>query len=508
MTAETYTRREFLKAVGMAAAALAVPGCGRSARVVGSASAEKPNFIIILTDDQGYNDLGSFGSKLIRTPNIDRMAAEGVRLTSFYTGGPLCAPSRAAIMTGCYPQRVAQLPGPEDYFMADCGDYHTVLDGSEITIAEVLRKVGYTTMAIGKWHLSGSGYQAVSKDRSKEALARFEMRHRELMPLQQGFDSYFGIPYSNDMNPSVLMRDNSFVEAPVKQQGLTTRYTDEAMRFIEHNRNRPFLLYLAHNMPHTPLHPSEKFEGNSPYGLYGDCVEEIDWNTGRILQTLRKLGIDENTLVVFTSDNGPWNEGGQRTPDNRASRLQSGTADPLRGYKMTTWEGGPRVPCVMRWPGRLPAGRVSDEITTTMDLMPTLARLAGTTEPKDRIIDGKDLMSLLTGRTDKSPHEAYYFYKHTILYAVRSGHWKLVLPRPRRPKNIGWYGRLQEEVRELTLYNLRDDIGETTNVASQHPDIVARLQSLLERARKDLGDANQPGRGRRKRPQNATSRQR
>jgi arylsulfatase len=464
---------------------------------------QKPNFIIIFTDDQGYNDLACFGSPLIETPNIDRMAAEGVTLTSFYTGGPLCAPSRAAIMTGCYPQRVAQLPGPEDYFMADCGDYHTVLDGSEITIAEVLREIGYATMAIGKWHLSGSGYQAVSKDRSKEALARFEMRHRELMPLQQGFDSYFGIPYSNDMNPSVLMRDNSFVEAPVKQQGLTTRYTDEAMRFIEHNRNRPFLLYLAHNMPHTPLYPGKEFEGNSPYGLYGDCVEEIDWNTGRILQTLRKLGIDENTLVIFTSDNGPWIEGSERTPENRESRLQSGTAAPLRGYKMTTWEGGPRVPCVVRWPGRLPAGRVSDEITTTMDLMPTLARLAGTTEPQDRIIDGRDLMPLLAGKTDKGPHEAYYFYKHTILYAVRSGHWKLVLPRPRRPKNIGWYGRLQEEVRELTLYNLKDDIGETTNVASQHPDIVARLQSLLDRARQDLGDANQAGRGRRKRPQGA-----
>jgi arylsulfatase A-like enzyme len=411
-------------------------------------------------------------------------------------------------MTGCYPQRVAQLPGTEEYFMSDCGYYQTILDGSEITIAEVLRRAGYTTMAIGKWHLSGSGYQAIGKDRSDEGAVRFKMLHPDLMPLRQGFDNYFGIPYSNDMHPSVLMRDDSFIEAPVEQEGLTTRYTDEAIRFIEHNRDRPFLLYLAHNMPHTPLYPGKDFEGKSPYGLYGDCVEEIDWNTGRILQTLKEVGIDENTLVVFTSDNGPWNEGGQRTPDNRGSRLQSGTADPLRGYKMTTWEGGPRVPCVMRWPGRLPAGRVSDEITTTMDLMPTLARLAGTTEPQDRIIDGRDLMPLLAGKTDKGPHEAYYFYKHTILYAVRSGHWKLVLPRPYRPKNIGWYGRLQEEVRELTLYNLKDDIGETTNVAPQHPDIAARLQWLLERARKDLGDANQPGRGRRRRAEGATDRQR
>jgi arylsulfatase len=476
--------------------------------MAGKRAAGKPNFVIIFTDDQGYNDLGCFGSKLIRTPNTDRMAGEGVRLTSFYTGGPLCAPSRAAIMTGCYPQRVAQLPGTEEYFMSDCGYYQTILDASEITIAEVLRRAGYATMAIGKWHLSGSGYQAIGKDRSDEGVVRFKMLHPDLMPLRQGFDNYFGIPYSNDMHPSVLMRDSSFIEAPVEQQGLTTRYTNEAIRFIEHNRDRPFLLYLAHNMPHTPLYPGSQFEGKSPYGLYGDCVEEIDWNTGRILHTLKKLRIDENTLVIFTSDNGPWNEGGQRTPDNRESRLQSGTADPLRGYKMTTWEGGPRVPCVMRWPGRLPAGRVSDEITTTMDLMPTLARLAGTTEPQDRIIDGRDLMPLLAGKTDKGPHEAYYFYKHTILYAVRSGHWKLVLPRPFRPKNIGWYGRLQEEVKELTLYNLKDDIGETTNVAPQHPDIVARLQWLLERARKDLGDANQPGRGRRRRAEGATDRQR
>ena len=497
MGRDIYNRREFLKVLGMATTALAVPGCGGSQRVAGKAPAKKPNFIIIFTDDQGYNDLGCFGSKLIKTPNIDRMAAEGIRLTSFYTCAPLCAPSRAAIMTGCYPQRVAQLPGPEEYFMSECGDYQTVLDGSEITIAEVLRKAGYVTMAVGKWHLSGSGYQAIGKDRSDEGVVSFKMLHPELMPLRQGFDSYFGIPYSNDMHPSVLMRDNSFIEAPVEQQGLTTRYTDEAIRFIEQNTDKPFLLYLAHNMPHTPLYPGRDFEGKSPYGLYGDCVEEIDWNTGRILQTLKELGIDENTLVVFTSDNGPWNEGGERTPDNRGSRLQSGTADPLRGYKMTTWEGGPRVPCVMRWRGRLPAGRVTDEIATTMDLMPTLARLAGTTEPQDRIIDGRDLMPLITGRTYTSPHEAYYFYKHTILYAVRSGHWKLVLPRPARPKNINWYGRLQEEVKELTLYNLKDDIGETRNVAAEHPEIVAKLMKLIEQGRKDLGDRDLKGRGRR-----------
>jgi arylsulfatase len=468
---------------GMAALSL------RGIPIADSADSRKPNFIVIFTDDQGYNDLGCFGSKGIRTPHIDRMAKEGVRLTSFYTGGPLCGPSRAAIMTGCYPQRVAQLPGR--------GDYHTILHGSEITIAEVLREAGYATMAIGKWHLSGSGRRAVGQDPGKQGLARFKMNHPDLMPRQQGFDSYFGIPYSNDMDPSVLMRDNSFAEAPVRQQGLTTRYTDEALKFIENNRHKPFFIYLAHNMPHTPLYPSKRFEGKSANGFYGDCVEEIDWNVGRILDKLKQLKIDDNTFVVFTSDNGPWIEYRRkgRNPDAKTSRLQSGRADPLRGFKMTTWDGGPRVPCVMRWPGDLPAGKVIDEIAATMDLMPTLARLAGTTEPQDRIIDGRDLMPLLTGKTNKSPHEAYYFYKHTHLHGVRSGHWKLVLPRPARPRGLGWYSRLQEEVKEITLYNLKDDIGETTNVAPRHPDVVTGLMALVEKARKDLGDADQPGPG-------------
>ena len=473
--------------VGLAALTL------RQSPIAAETPSRKPNFIIIFTDDQGYNDLGCFGSKLIKTPGIDRMAAEGVKLTSFYTGAPLCGPSRAAIMTGCYPQRVAQLPGSPDCYMPERGDYHTILDGSEITIPEVLRQVGYATMAIGKWHLSGSGRLAIAEDKTKQGLARFEMIHPDLMPLRQGFDSYFGIPYSNDQQPSVLMRNDEFIEAPVNQPGLTTRYTDEALTFIKANSSKPFFLYLAHNMPHTPLYPGAQFEGKSEYGLYGDCVEEIDFNTARILKTLKDLGIDNDTLIVYTSDNGPWIEGSNRNPQNRTSRLQSGTASPLRGYKMTTWDGGPRVPCVMRWPGKLPAGKVIDEIAATMDLMPTLARLAGTTEPQDRIIDGRDLMPLLTGKTDKSPHEAYYFFKHTILYAVRSGHWKLVLPRPPKPKKLRWYGRLQEEVKEISLYNLKDDIGETTNLASQHPDVVARLLALADKAKNDIGENAQPG---------------
>jgi len=445
---------------------------------------QAPNFIIIFTDDQGYNDLGCFGSALIKTPNIDRMAAEGVKLTSFYVGAPICAPSRAALLTGCYSQRVNEAVDPKEY--------HTILHGDEVTIAEVLKDAGYVTKAIGKWHLAGSGRQAIGR---RERGGEYFMRDASLMPLAQGFDSYFGIPYSNDMDPSVLMRDNDFIEAPVNQAGITTRYTDEALRFIKENKDRPFFLYLAHNMPHTPLYPGEKFEGKSAYGLYGDCVEEIDWNVERILQALKELGLDEKTMVVYTSDNGPWNEGGKRTPENPKSRFQCGMATPLRGYKMTTWDGGVRVPCVVRWPGKIKAGSVIDEIVTTMDFMPTLARLAGTSEPKDRIIDGKDIMPLLSGKETASPHEAYYFYKYSHLHGVRSGQWKLVLPREARPKDLEWYARLQEEVKEVSLYNLKDDIGEARNVAAEHPEVVERLMKLIEKARKDLGDKGLKGAG-------------
>jgi len=482
-----YSRRDFLKAVGIGAAALSVPGClSKAGHIAGtnSASAARPNFIIIFTDDQGYNDLSCFGSELIDTPNIDTMAEEGMRLTSFYTGAPICAPSRAALLTGCYSQRVDE--------PVDTKEYHTILHGNEVTIAEVLKEAGYATKAIGKWHLAGSGRLAIGK---REDSGEFYMKNPSSMPLAQGFDSYFGIPYSNDMDPSVLMRDNDFIEWPVEQAGITTRYTDEALKFIRANKDRSFFLYVAHNMPHTPLYPGQKFEGKSEYGLYGDCVEEIDWNTGRILRGLKELGIDKDTLIVFTSDNGPWIEGPKRSPENRDSRLQSGTAEPLRGYKMTTWDGGIRVPCVIRRPGTIPAGRVTDEIVTAMDIMPTFARAAGTSEPKDRIIDGKDIMPLLTGKDPKSPHEAYYFYKYTHLHGVRSGRWKLLLPRARRPKALQWYGRLQEQVKEITLYDLKNDIGETRNVAKEHPQVVDRLMELIEKARKDLGDKELKGEG-------------
>lgn len=453
----------------------------------------QPNFIVILTDDMGYNDLGCFNSTCIKTPRIDGMANEGLKLTSFYAGAPLCSPSRASLLTGCYPPRVAERYGRKHL--------HTILDPSEILLPEVLKEAGYATAAIGKWHLAGCRADAVSTDPTHEGLARFGMSEPAMMPLQNGFDTYFGIPYSNDMDPVVLMRDNRFVEylgQTEKQAGLTTRYTDEALSFIENHTQTPFFLYLAHNMPHSPLYPGEKFAGQSDNGFYGDCVEEIDWNVGHILDKLKELRIDDNTFIIFTSDNGPWIVHGAqgRNPTAKTSRLQSGRADPLRGFKMTTWEGGPRVPCVMRWPSAIPAGSVSDEIVTTMDIFTTFADLAGAPIPEDRIIDGVQMMPLLTGATAVSPRECYYFYQFTHLHGVRSGTWKLLLPRSAHPSELGWYGAmLHEEIKEITLFNLETDIGETQNVADQHPDIVSRMLGLIEYARKDLGDKNGPGQG-------------
>ena len=466
------TRRCFLKAVGGAAVAL---GAGKDLAAANPDKPRQPNFIIIFTDDQGYNDLGCFGSAKIRTPRIDRMAAQGVRLTSFYAH-QLCGPSRAAIMTGCYPMRLAE-PG-------NVKNYHTILHTKEITIAEVLKGAHYATMAIGKWHLAGSGSQAIGKAPPHKVL------HPGLMPTARGFDAYFGIPYSNDMKPSVLLRGNDVVESPVVQDTLTARYTDEAVKFIRENRDKPFFLYLAHNMPHTPLHPGEKFSGKCPCGLYGDCVEEIDAGTGRILDELGALGLDENTLVIFTSDNGPWIE---KSHNRKGPRYQGGLAEPLRGAKMMTWDGGPRVPCVIRWPGRIDGGRTIDELATTMDFMPTLAKLAGAKPPSDRVIDGKDIMGLLTGKTATSPHEAYFFYKATQIQAVRSGQWKLVLPRPAKPSWLGWYARLQDEVKELSLYDLTADISETRNFAATNPKIVKKLLALIEAARADIGDCDRIG---------------
>lgn len=454
---------------------------------VGTALAERPNFIIILTDDQGYQDLGCFGSRRIETPHIDRMAQEGMRFTDFYAQA-VCGPSRAALLTGCYPIRVGE-PG-------NVKNQHTVLHPEEITIAELLKQRGYVTGCVGKWHVGrrqADGWNPAT------------------MPNGQGFDEFYGTPLFNGFTVRVndtpfrspiLRNDTVVVEAVQSWDSITGDYTREAIRFIRTHQDRPFFLYLAHNMPHIPLGASERFQGRSAYGPYGDAIEEIDWSTGQILDALRELELDEKTLVFFTSDNGPWIE---TTRGNRAGgppfipRDHSGTADPLRGYKMLTWEGGLRVPCVAWWPGQIPAGRTCGEVAATIDLLPTIAKRAGAELPEDRVIDGHDIWPLLTGKQEAvSPHTdpGFFYYRFTALEAVRSGRWKLVLPRPEHPPWTGFSGRFEGSgVEELTLFDLEADAGEARNVAADHPDIVARLMQLIDNGRRELGDYDRVGRG-------------
>ncbi len=450
--------------------AVAAWGPTSSAENAVSAEPERaPNFVVIFTDDQGYNDLGCFGSPDLATPRIDRMAREGMRLTSFYAQ-PICGPSRAAIMTGCYPLRVAEWENRKET--------HPVLHRKEITVAELLQQRGYATAAIGKWDLARH-----SNDNYEPSL----------LPGHQGFDLHFGTPTSNDApKKMVLLRDGKVIERGLDMDTLTRRYTDESLRFIEAHQDEPFFLYLAHSMPHTELGASPEFRGRSPRGLYGDVIAEIDWSVGRILDKLTELGLDRSTYVVFTSDNGPW----------LSKREHGGSAAPLRSGKASTWEGGLRVPCVVWGPDRVPAGAVCDELCSTLDVLPTLAHLAGATLPSDRTIDGHNIAPLLHGEPGaKSPTEAYYYYLHTHLQAVRSGEWKLHLPRPAQSPWLPF--RMSRHidkkdivpVREPMLFNLQQDIAEQHDVASAHPEIVARLLELAEQARKDIGDYDRIGRG-------------
>ena len=457
-------RRDFLKVIS-----LSVMGGSLKAKGFGDSSTP-PNFIIIFCDDLGYGDLGCFGSTKHRTPNLDRMAAEGMRFTSFYVTSGVCTPSRASLMTGCYPRRV-NMHQNDNGLCVLFPVNKKGLNPDEIIVAEILKTQGYATACIGKWHLGDQ---------------------REFLPTSQGFDYYFGIPYSNDMGtrkgtnrpPLPLLRNEKVIEAPANQDTLTKRYTEQAIKFITANKDRPFFIYLPHTMPHNPVHASEKFHGKSANGRYGDAVEEIDWSTGQILTTLKKFGIDGRTLVVFTSDNG-------------ASNRFGGSNGPLRGHKGSTWEGGMREPCIMRWLGKIPAGKTCDEITTTMDLLPTFAKLAGTkppSPPKAGVIDGKDIWPLMSGEKGaKSPHEAFYYYQIDQLQAVRSGKWKLHLPLKIKKRN--WGKGIPDT--PLQLYDLKANIGETNNVADQHPDVVKRLLALAEKAREDLGDLNRKGKNQR-----------
>jgi len=425
--------------------------------------ASKPNFILILADDMGYGDIAPFGSAENRTPNLDRMEHEGMKFTSFYAA-PVCTPSRAQILTGCYAKRVS-LP---QVIMPDCP---IGLSPKEHCIAELLKQQGYATIAIGKWHV---GDQPA------------------FLPTQHGFDSYFGLPYSNDMGgptnraravrehrpPLPLVQNDQVIETvtPEGQNRLTERYTDVAVKFIRDHKDTPFFLYLPHTAVHVPIHPGDRFRGKSPYGLYHDWVEEVDWSVGRVLDTVRELGLSQRTLVFFTSDNGPWVKQG----------TNAGVAGPLRGGKGGTYEGGVREPTLAWWPGHVSAGTTLDAIAANFDFLPTFVALAGGSVPVDNKIDGKDISPLLLGRSRQSPHEAHYYFSGNTLQAVRSGPWKLAIapqneglgfPAPRAPRS-GF---------KPVLYNLETDIGERADVAAQNPDVVKRLQSLINEMGGDLG---------------------
>ncbi len=430
-----------------------------------------PNVVIVFADDLGYADINSF-SRAERahrpsTPNLDRMAAEGVRLTNFYVAQAVCSASRAALLTGSYSNRVS-ITGALNHTAAHG------LNPDEITIAEVLKERGYATAAFGKWHL---GHQP------------------QFLPLRQGFDEYLGLPYSNDMWPRHPQQKDFYPDLPLiegdrvikldpDQSELTTLYTQRAVQFIQRNKEKPFFLYLAHSMPHVPLFVSSKHRGKTGQGLYADVVAEVDWSVGQVLAAIKAANLDEQTLVIFTSDNGPWLSYGNH----------GGSPGPFREGKGTSFEGGVRVPFVARWPGRIPKGVVLDTPAMTIDLLPTIAAITGALAPADRVIDGRDIWPLLSNqRNAVSPHEALYFYWGTELHAVRSGRWKLHLPHPYQSlESAGTNGMPGKYVRrelELSLFDLDKDPGETRNVAADQPAVINQLMQHVERAREDLGDS-------------------
>lgn len=434
-----------------------------------SAAADQrpPNIILMVCDNLGYGDIEPFNPETVnRTPNLNRMAAEGRRFTHFYSTSGVCTPSRSSIMTGAYPRRI-------NMDLTDGRVLRPVspigLHPDEVTIADRLKSAGYVTAAIGKWHLGDQ---------------------EPYLPTRRGFDSFWGLPYSDDMTPRAgqdwpelpLLRDEKVIEAPTDRNLLTRRETEEAIRFIRKQADRPFFLYLPHNMPGSTRESfaSEAFRGRSEGGPWGDAVEELDWSAGQILDVLRELELDKNTLVIWTSDNGA---------------PPGGSNAPLGGLGYTTAEGGQRIPCIAWWPGQIPAGTTCDELTSTLDFLPTFSQLAGAEPAADRILDGFDIRSLLLGEPGaKSPYVAFYYYEGNQLHAVRSGPWKLYLPRAQ------WGRRLpnpQIKPGQPLLFDVTTDAGETDDLASQHPQIVTQLQALAETAIADIGDGDQPGQNQR-----------
>lgn len=420
-------------------------------------AAAPPNIVIIFIDDMGYADIGPFGATQQKTPNLDRMASEGMKLTSFYAA-PVCSVSRAQLLTGCYGARI-DVPG---VYGPGGGKG---LNPTEHTIAERLKERGYATMCIGKWHVGDQP---------------------EFLPTRQGFDHYFGIPYSNDMQVKStdtgnrvvpLLRDDKVLEllTDEQQSRIVERYTDEAVQFITANKDKPFLLYLPHTAIHTPIYPGEAFRGKSSNGRVGDWIKEVDWSTGRVLDTLRELKLSENTLVVFTSDNGPW----------LVKEADSGSAGPLRGGKGSTWEGGVRVPTIAWWPGKIAPNTSVDAVAGTIDLLPTAVALAGGTVPDQPVIDGRDISPLLFGKTKTSPRDGHYYFSGYHLQAVRQGPWKLALV----PQNetMGRAVKPDADTKTPRLYNLDAEIGEQTNVAASNPEIVGKLTTLAEKMSAEIG---------------------
>lgn len=434
----------------------------------------EPNIVIIYADDLGYGDLGCYGHPSIRTPNLDRMAAEGMRFTDFYSTAEVCTPSRAALLTGRYPIRSGMC---HDQFRVLRNRSTGHLPDDEITLPELLKSRGYATGLVGKWHL---GVWSVNPNGH---------------PSRHGFDHVFGLPHSNDMNPSTnnparatsrldqdprwwnapLYRGTNLIEQPANQATLTKRYTDEAAAFIREHRRQPFFLYVAHSFPHVPLFASNPFRGRSAAGLYGDVIEELDWSVGELLKTLRQEQLAERTLVFFSSDNGPW----------LIMDLAGGSAGPLRGGKGSTWEGGMRVPGIAWWPGRIPAGRVQHEMATTMDLFVTCARLAGATVPTDRPIDGLDIAPLLFGEPNTTvPRPPFLFYRGSTLYAARVGPWKAHF------FTRSAYGSDKPAAHDPpALYHLGWDPGERFNLSANHPAILAQIQTAVDRLRAGIQPA-------------------
>jgi arylsulfatase len=451
-----------------------------------------PNIVLIFMDDMGYGDLGSYGALDYETPNIDQLASEGMRFTDFYAAQAVCSASRAGLLTGCYPNRIgitgALMPWAK-----------TGLSDKEMTMAELLKQKGYVTGMAGKWHLG---------------------HLKPFLPLQHGFDEFLGLPYSNDMwpvdfdgkpiteksdrpwklkyPPLPLIKGNEKVKEITSLQlmdSLTIYYTDFAVDFIKRHQNEHFFLYLAHSMVHVPLGVSERFRGKSNQGLFGDVMMEIDWSVGEVIKTLKELGLEDNTLVIFTSDNGPWLNFGNH----------AGSTGGLREGKGTSWEGGQREPMIVKWPGVVPPGTICNKLSSTIDLMPTFAEITGAELPKHKI-DGVSILSLFKGDKQAEPRkEFYYYYQRNSLEAVRKDHWKLVFPHSYRsyegvlPGNDGYPGKYNHDSTGMALYDLRRDPGERYDVKELYPGVVEELQKTAQKARDDLGDdlTGNPGKNRR-----------